>query len=1192
MICLAGTHPLQASPTVQTGFITVSANGATISNVLKQISQSTSYEFFYNNDALNVTEVVSVDLKDATLDEALEAVFGGKAVSYRLRGNQVTITEVRAKAQPQAQPRPTKVSGKVVSAEDGEPVIGVTVIVEGYPQTGTSTNIYGEFVLNNIPGDAKNVVFNYLGLRTLTLPIKEVMDVTMHPETESIQEIVVTGMGGNMDKRLFTGATDRLVMDDVRLDGLAEISRGLEGRSAGVTVQNVSGTFGAAPKIRVRGATSIYGSSKPLWVVDGVIMEDVVEIDSDDLSSGDAETLISSAIAGLNADDIESFQILKDGSATSIYGARAMAGVIVVTTKRGKAGAMSLNYSAELTTRLVPTYAEFNIMNSQQQMDVYKEMETKGWLNFGRVYRASNSGVYGKMYHLMNTYDPVTGTFLLQNNEVSKNAYLRNAEMRNTDWFKELFRMSVVQNHSVSISHGNERVTSYVSMSALVDPGWSVVSSVNRYTANLNSTFKLYDNLTLNVGARATYREQEAPGTLAQETDAVSGQVRRDFDINPYSYALNTSRTLDTKEFYTRMYAPFNILHELENNKIDVDMTDLNFQATLKWTPLKGLDIAVLGAIKYTHSAMQHHIMDNSNQAMAYRAMGDATIMNNNKLLYTDPDNPYDLPISILPQGGIYNRTDKWMKGYDLRPTINWSRIFNDTHIVNIFGAMEINAVDRYSSWFRGWGRQYESGDIPYYVYQVFKRGEEQGEDYFYVTNTRDRSVAFAGTGTYSYKGRYQLTGTYRYEGTNKLGKSRSARWLPTWNISAGWNAHEEDFFDALRPVLSHLNVRASYSLTADRGPSWVTNSLPVIKSSTKWRPHAGTREPGLYIDGIENSELTYEKKYELNIGADIGFLNNRINLVMDWYTRDNFDLIGRISVAGVGGSVDKYANVAAMKSSGVEFTLTTRNIDNRNFKWNTNLTFSHIRTEITRMKNYSRTIDLVNGYGFGREGYPHRSLFSIPFMGLSEDGLPLFLDQDGNISHTGVYMQEREKNDYLIYEGPSEPTTTGGFGNIFTYKGFRLNVFLTYSFGNKIRLDPVFSSSYSDLDAMPREFANRWSVTGDEAFTNIPVLASTWQNKQISNLGYAYNNYNYSSVRVADGGFVRLKEVSLSYDFPQKALTRIGISHLSLKLQGTNLALLYADKKLNGQDPEFFRSGGVSAPVPKQITLTLRLGF
>lgn len=233
------------------------------------------------------------------------------------------------------------------------------------------------------------------------------MKVVLESDTEVLDEVVVTGMQ-RMDKRLFTGASTKISAEDSKLDGVPEISRALEGRAAGVSVQNVSGTFGTAPKIRVRGATSIYGSSKPLWVVDGVIMEDVTEVGADDLSSGDAVTLISSAISGLNADDIESFQILKDGSATSIYGARAMAGVIVVTTKKGKAGSNKISYTGEFTMRLKPNYRNFNIMNSQEQMDVYKTLESNGYLTFADVYRASNSGVYGKMYHLINSYDAKT----------------------------------------------------------------------------------------------------------------------------------------------------------------------------------------------------------------------------------------------------------------------------------------------------------------------------------------------------------------------------------------------------------------------------------------------------------------------------------------------------------------------------------------------------------------------------------------------------------------------------------------------------------------------------------------------------------------------------------------------------------------------------------------------------------------
>ena len=280
----------------------------------------------------------------------------------------------------------TKISGTVVSAGDNEPVIGATVTVVG-TKTATVTDFDGHFSLTT---DAHNpqITVSYIGMVAQTLKASANMRVELKANAQVLNEVVVTGLT-RTDRRLFTGATDKVDAEKARLSGVADISRSLEGQAAGVSVQNVSGTFGTAPKIRVRGATSIYGSSKPLWVVDGVIMEDAANVGADDLASGNPETLISSAIAGLNADDIESFQILKDGSATSIYGARAMAGVIVVTTKKGKQGQAHISYTGEFTTRLVPSYSNFDILDSKEQMGIYREMADKGWLNLSEVLNGS-----------------------------------------------------------------------------------------------------------------------------------------------------------------------------------------------------------------------------------------------------------------------------------------------------------------------------------------------------------------------------------------------------------------------------------------------------------------------------------------------------------------------------------------------------------------------------------------------------------------------------------------------------------------------------------------------------------------------------------------------------------------------------------------------------------------------------------
>jgi hypothetical protein len=327
-------------------------------------------------------------------------------------------------------------------------------------------------------------------------------------------------------------------------------------------------------------------------------------------------------------------------------------------------------------------------------------------------------------------------------------------------------------------------------------------------------------------------------------------------------------------------------------------------------------------------------------------------------------------------------------------------------------------------------------------------------------------------------------------------------------------------------------------------------------------------------------------------VGVDLGFLQNRINITSDVYWRDNFDLMGYLNTQGAGGEIRKFANVASMKSHGVEATISTQNIVTQNFSWNTDLTFAYNYTEITDLLSQTRVIDLVQSYGFAREGYPHRALFSYQFVGLNDEGIPQVVNEEGNVTTSDVYFQEYERLDHLVYEGPSEPTITGGLNNMFRWKNWRLNVFITYSFGNKLRLDPVFSASYSDLAAMPKEFKNRWVMPGDENKTDIPAIASVRQNYNDRYLSYAYNAYNYSTARVADGGFVRLKDISLTYDFKPQLINKIGLNSASLKLDATNLMLLYADKKLNGQDPEFVNSGGVATPLSKQFTFTVRLGI
>jgi len=1063
----------------------------------------------------------------------------------------------------------------------GEPIIGATIMANG--KAVGVTDFDGNYVINVPKGT--ELTITYVGMSPKKVIAADNLSTTLQDDNKTLNEVVVIGYGA-VKKSDLTGSVAQLQPDGKNRGLVVNAQDLMQGKMAGVSITTGGGTPGSGASIRIRGGSSLNASNDPLIVIDGVPM------DNNGVPNGDKGIQgMANPLSMVNPQDIESFNVLKDASATSVYGARALNGVIVVTTKKGKQGQAHISYTGEFTTRLVPSYNNFDILDSKEQMGIYREMADKGWLNLSEILNGSEYGVYGKMYELINRYDARTGRFALENTTEAKNRYLQQAEFRNTDWFNELFTPSIMQNHSISLSGGTQSSNYYASFSAMLDPGWYKQSNVNRYTLSLNLTQHLSDKLSLNFIGSAAYRKQRAPGTLGQDVDVVGGEVKRDFDINPYSYASNTSRVLDPNEYYVANFAPFNIFNELNNNYIDLNVLDAKFQLELKYKPIKGLELSALGAFKYMASTQEHNVKDNSNQAMAYRAMSNGIIREANKYLYNDPSNPYKMPFSVLPYGGLYHKGDNRMSDYDLRATANYNHTFADTHIMNLFAGTEVKSIERQRNSFEGSGLRYDAGQVPFYIYEYFKRAVEGGNTYYMITPTNSRSVAFYGNATYSYKGRYVFNGTLRYEGSNQMGRDTNARWMPTWNVSGAWNVHEEGWFGKLSP-LSRLTLRASYSLTGTPPDASYSNSTAIIKASNPFRLFAEDQEPQLEIYELANANLTYEKKNELNLGFDASLWNNRLGITFDFYTRRNFDEIGPMVTAGTGGQIIRAANVAEMNSNGVELSLSSVNLKNKHFSWTTNFIYAYANTEITKLFNQGNVMSLVSGSGFAKRGYPARSLFSIPFVGLNDEGMPMVLNEKGMITTDDINFQERTLTDFLKYEGPTDPLHTGSIGNMFTYRGFRLNVFVTYAFGNVVRLDPKFRARYNDLVSMTNAFKNRWTKSGEEDHTNVPGIISKAQYMANTNLRLGYNAYNYTDVRIAKGDFIRLKEVSLGYDLPAQWFQKAMVKNVSLKLQATNLFLLYADKRLNGQDPEFYNVGGVASPMPKQFTLTIKLGL
>jgi TonB-linked SusC/RagA family outer membrane protein len=1084
----------------------------------------------------------------------------------------------------------SRITGKVTSSDDGTPLAGASVENQR-TKRGTVTNAAGEFSIEARRGD--NITFSFSGKGSKTIPYtgQGALNVALNKSESELGEVVVTGFQ-RLDRKKFTGAATTLKADDIKVTGVTDVSRMLEGRAAGVSVQNVSGTFGTAPKVRVRGATSINGDNKPLWVVDGVVLEDIVNISNDQLSSGDPTTLLGSSVAGINSNDIETIDILKDAAATALYGARAMNGVVVITTKKGKSGKPTVSYTANFSSQLKPNYSEYNIMNSAQQMSVLGELERNGFLNSDILSRP-DYGVYGQMLNSVNA--DAAGNFPLFNSTEAKKAFLMRYAKANTDWFDILFRNSLTQEHSLSISAGTDKSQSFFSTSFYNDNGWTIADNVKRYTLNFRNNYNFNEKLNAGFLTVGSVRQQRAPGTLNRNSNPVSGQFDRDFDINPFSYALNTNRAMtayDEKgnlEYFRRNFAPFNIINELANNYIDLNIIDLKLQGELGYKFTKHLRYDFIGAMRYVKSSREHQITENSNMANAYRAGGDnATINRANKFLYQDPEHPDDPRAIVLPYGGFYNRTEDQLVNFDIRNSLNYNQSFNGLHDVSVLLGQQVKYSDRQNFNNTGYGYQYENGGIPYIDYRILKQTIEANFPYYEMSNYYDRFAAFYLNGQYTFDKKYNLYGTVRYDGSNRLGASRSARWLPTWSFGGAWNVERENFMENIRAI-DYLKLRASYGITANLGPA--TNSAVVLRSGTANRPYADERESIINLVNLQNSDLTWEKNYQTNVGFDIGFFKNRLSASIDGYKRRSFDLISRIKTSGIGGEAYKAANYADMKSQGFEFLISGSILKKKNLEWKSTVTFGYNETEITNAQNVPLIWDLVKAEGGNRQGYPVNSLFSINFQGLNpETGIPEFIDENGKVSQS-VYLQD-DKIDHLVYEGPVDPPITGGFSNTFSHKNLSLNVFLTYQAGNKIRLYPAFRSAYVDLDAMPKEFYDRWEMGGDQKITDVPVILDGFYN-YITSGTYPYNNYNYSTARVADGSFVRVKSVSLTYQLGKSALDRLSIfKNCSITAALNNFWLLYSDEKLNGQDPEFFNSGGVAQPIQKQATVSIKLGL
>ena len=1195
--------------------VTINVKDVDVQVVFKQIKEQTNLNFVYNADQLKAMQKVTLNVKEVTVDAALTKLFEGSAFEYKFEMQSIVIK----KKTEQAESKKSMLSGQVTD-KSGGPLPGVAVLLKG-TTVGTATDVNGNFKFL-VPQDKNTVlVFSFIGMKRLEVPAQfgEPMKVTLEEDATELDEVNVISTGYyNVDKRHLTSSVTSLKMDDIMMPGVSTIDQMLEGNVPGMIFMQNSGQVGAAPKLKIRGTTTVLGSTAPLWVLDGVILTDPVNVDPQQINDLDFVNLLGNAISGLNPDDIEQIDVLKDASATAIYGPQASNGVIVITTKKGKIGAPSVSYSVSGTYRRRPYYTDkaVNVMNSKERIDVSRELVNRR-LNIGSL----NSWV-GYEAAAQDYYNGV-----IDRDEFSRR--VTDMETCNTDWFGILLQNSFSHNHSLSLSGGTDHIRYYTSLGYSDENGNIREESNKRYTgmAKINVN---YDKFTMQFSMTGNVQKKEYTPS----------------EVNLMEYAYNTSRTIRAYDetgdlwFYQRHEGsdsknydqPFSIINERNNTYDQIETNQLNLVVALGYRLTSWLKADLQFSYNISRTDKETYFGADSWYAARLRKYSLVTesINEDNTELISGGELRLD-----------YTKNDN----YNLRGQLTFNRFLDKDNVHQVTAS----AIGELSSGLYGGSKIVHRGYIPdrglffdkvpiemvnigtttykKLRYPKYYEWMESDDARGMLKDNLTRKVGLILTASYSYKDSYILNANMRIDGSNKFGDASNDRLLPIWSVSGRWNLHENVLKNSAK--VNVLALKMSYgwqgNMSAQDSPK-----LIIQKGTTNkyFNEYFST------IKQYPNPDLKWEKTSTFNLDVEFSFFNNKLNGSVGYYYRHTSDAFLSKTVSFVNG-VGKYTvNKGTLTNQGYEFTLnfvpintvTSVGGETRGFVWRFDPNFGSVFNQlIDKLKSKDKVLQdeiTYTNYLDGSVqivGRPVNTFYSYRFKGLSPvDGRPMFYGADEKMMVDGqevdtkdVYekmTQEEVYEQVLTRSGCREPFLQGGIRNYFGWRNIGLNINLSYSIGSKIRLMKMYGSANTFAPGpetnMRKEFVNRWRSPGDERVTTVPgfldataygeTLNKEWfqkmsVNKFAENIWKMYDN---SDLRVASGDYLRIQNVSLRYNIPTRICNKLLLKSAYVSLSGTNL-YTFCSKKLKGQDPsQSGTSDLVNLSIRPQYSFQLNLTF
>lgn len=987
------------------------------------------------------------------------------------------------------------VSGTVTSLAEEEPLPGVTVTVKG-TSTGTVTDQDGYYSIQASNG--QTLVFAYMGFETVEVTVgKRTINVALKEDTKLLDEVVVIGYGG-MKRSDLTGAVTSVSSEEIKKSINTSLDQALQGRAAGVNVSQNSGAPGGGISVSIRGVNSFNGN-EPLYVIDGIPISGQ--------TSGN-----TSALANINPSDIVTMEVLKDASATAIYGTRAANGVILITTRKGQSGATRISYEGYYGIQQLPN--ELDVLNLREYA-VYQNLRAEV-IGFGAREEFKDPSALSK----------------------------------GTNWQREIFRSAPVQNHQVSITGGNEKNRFAIMGGYLDQEGIALGSGFERYSLriNLDNQIKKW----LNVGVNSYIARRKQVNTI--DNGKIIETAIKQLPEVPVRNSDGSWGTQQENMYGTYFSNPVADALSRENyNKA----TDVQIRGYVDIIPLKGLTLRAEASTNLNYNTDYQYVplIDYSYHQQA--SSGSRSAGNNYNMNFIT---------YATYEKSIGRHSFSIMAGHEAQENKN-------EHLSGSREGYLFNSV-----------HELEVGDAKT-AKNNSSRGSSAIESYYGRLN-------------YNFDDRYLLTGTLRRDGSSSFAENH--RWATFPSLALGWRVNNERFMKNIK-VINNLKLRLSWGIVGNQAV-WKNYAYGVTMTSS---PTPGGQ--GFFPGNYSNPDLKWEKTNAYNIGLDLNLFNNRIEFIADFYKKDIDNLLMQASlpsyVAGVISS--PWVNAGAMTNKGMEFTLNTVNISNKSFVWRTGITFSKNTNEVTDL--YTESSALVGeigglAYTYTTIGNPVGQLYGYKVIGMFNDEsdfykkdkngnnvldangerIPVALPKDVEMGVNGVwvgdFMYEDKNSDGKIdeedrfYIGNPEPKFSFGINNNFSYKNFDLNIFLSGVYGNKIynMLRQNFTNPMSNSGLLKE--ATRIAVIGlrdpegSASDINNVYITNTDASVQRIHVTDANTNNRMSDRFVEDGSYLRIKNISLGYTFPEKLLSRFQIESLRVYM---NVQNLHTFTNYSGYDPE-----------------------